>query len=237
MVWHSESVETSEIELPYLPKFASSPFFGLNPEICSPHQQENDDVLFHGDFTDNVSEEIFDKFWPNTHPEYATKGFFGIALQKNSSWKAWYSYKRGLWGRGNFYCNGSVCNWESNDTDRDWKTPYFWIKETHISVPWTVAAPGEGTGGPGSPFIFRPNWGPKGTETNFLETAWPPSPPPPAYLKVWTRQCLDDGNQSEKADECSENVNIPSVLFLSPSYKDNTKEDLFRVVNTCWERI
>ena len=109
-----------------------------------------------------------------------------------------------------------------------------------------MAAPGEGAGGPGtrgpggpgSPLIFRPNWGPKGTETNFLETAWPPSPPaPPAYLKVWIRHCLDDGNQSEKTDECSENVNIPSVLFLSPSNKDNTKEDLFRVVNTCWERM
>ena len=66
-------------------------------------------------------------------------------------------------------------------------------------------------------------------------TALPP--PPPAYLNVWIRHCLDDGNQSEKADECSENVNIPSVLFLSPSNKDNTKEDLFRVVNTCWERM
>ena len=81
-IGHSDSEETSEIELPDLPKFSSSPFFGLNPEICSPHQQENDDVLFHGDFTDNVSEEILDTFWPDTPPEYATKGYFGIASQK-----------------------------------------------------------------------------------------------------------------------------------------------------------
>lgn len=74
-IGHSNSEETSEIELPDLPKFASSPFFGLNPEICSPHQQENDDLLLHGDFTDNVSEEILDKFWPDTPPEYATEGF------------------------------------------------------------------------------------------------------------------------------------------------------------------
>lgn len=33
-------------------------------------------------------------------------------------------------------------------------------------------------------------------------------------------------NQSEKADECSENVNITSVLLLSPNKKDDTKEDL-----------
>lgn len=60
-IGHSDSEETSEVELPDLPKFASSPLFGLDPEICSPHQQENDDALFHGDFTENVSE----KFWIN----------------------------------------------------------------------------------------------------------------------------------------------------------------------------
>ena len=52
-IGHSDSEENSEIELPDLPKFASSPFFVLNPEICSPHQQENDDLLSHGDFIDN----------------------------------------------------------------------------------------------------------------------------------------------------------------------------------------
>lgn len=107
VVWHSESVETSEIELPYLPKFASSPFFGLNPEICSPHQQENDDVLFHGDFTDNVSEEIFDKFWPNTHPEYATKGFFGIALQKKQFRKSMIQLQAWIVGKREF-----LLHWE-----------------------------------------------------------------------------------------------------------------------------
>ena len=59
-IGHFDSEETCEIELPGLPKFVSSPFFGLNPEICSPHQQENNDPLFHGDFTDSVSEEILD---------------------------------------------------------------------------------------------------------------------------------------------------------------------------------
>ena len=33
-------------------------------------------------------------------------------------------------------------------------------------------------------------------------------------------------NQSEKEDECSEDVNITSVLFLSSNTKDDTKEDL-----------
>ena len=33
-------------------------------------------------------------------------------------------------------------------------------------------------------------------------------------------------NKSEKEDECSEDVNITSVLFLSSSNKDDTKEDL-----------
>lgn len=64
-----------------------SSLIGLNPKICSLHQQENDDVLCHGDFTDNVSEEILDTFWPDTPQEYATKGYFGIASpkKKNSS--------------------------------------------------------------------------------------------------------------------------------------------------------
>ena len=59
-----------------------SSLIGLNPKICSLHQQENDDVLCHGDFTDNVSEEILDTFWPDTPQEYATKGYFGIASPK-----------------------------------------------------------------------------------------------------------------------------------------------------------
>ena len=33
-------------------------------------------------------------------------------------------------------------------------------------------------------------------------------------------------NQSEKEDECSENVKIASVLFLASNTKDDTKEDL-----------
>ena len=33
---------------------------------------------------DNVSEEILDKFWPDTPPEYVTKGYFGIASQKKT---------------------------------------------------------------------------------------------------------------------------------------------------------
>ena len=84
-IGHFDSEETSEIKLPDLPKFASSLFFGLNPEICSPHQQENDDLLCQGDLTDNVSEEVLDKFWPDTPSEYDTKGYLGIASQKNSS--------------------------------------------------------------------------------------------------------------------------------------------------------
>lgn len=62
-----------------------SSYIGLNPKICSLHQQENDDVLCHGDFTDNVSEEILDTFWPDTPQEYATKGYFGIASPKKKT--------------------------------------------------------------------------------------------------------------------------------------------------------
>ena len=97
--------------------------------------------------------------------------------------------------------------------------------------------------GPGArvPPLFLDQTEARRAETNFSETAWPPpAPPPPSYLKVWSRHCLDDGNgsfpdfvhagnhitnQSEIADECSENVNITTVLFLSPNNKDDTKED------------
>ena len=62
------------------------------------------------------------------------------------------------------------------------------MKERH-SIYSTVADPGEGPGGgpPPAP-LFRPNWGPKGQKTFFLETAPPPflrirmTAPPPSPL-------------------------------------------------------
>ena len=48
----------------------------------------------------------------------------------------------------------------------------------HFAVQWRIQ--GRGQGEPGSPLIFKPNWGPKGRK-NFFETI----PPPPPYLRVW----------------------------------------------------
>ena len=119
-----------------------------------------------------------------------------------------------------------------------------WKKHTSAFLgQWRFQGRGPGTRGPGDPGARVPLLFLDQTEVRrgpkqfFWRLHDRPPPRPPAYLKVWIRHCLDDGNQSEKTDECSENVNIPSVLFLSPSNKDNTKEDLFRVVNTCWERM
>jgi len=46
---HSDSEELSKDESSELPKFTSSPFSGLHPEIRSSNRQENDDVMFLGD--------------------------------------------------------------------------------------------------------------------------------------------------------------------------------------------
>ena len=46
---HSDSGELSKDESSELPKFTSSPFSGLHPEIRSLNRQENDDVMFLGD--------------------------------------------------------------------------------------------------------------------------------------------------------------------------------------------
>ena len=45
---HSDSGELSKDESSELPKFTSSPFSGLHPEIRSSNRQENDDVMFLG---------------------------------------------------------------------------------------------------------------------------------------------------------------------------------------------
>ena len=53
-----------------------------------------------------------------------------------------------------------------------------------------MAGPGEGSGGPGSPLIFGPNWGPTG-QKNFF---WDTPPPPPCSWLGWYRhhiiQCI-----------------------------------------------
>ena len=68
----------------------------------------------------------------------------------------------------------------------------------HFAVRWRIE--GRGPGEPGSPLIFKPNWGPKGRK-KFFDTipprplmsgsGWPLPPPPvsPPYLKVWFRHC------------------------------------------------
>ena len=79
-------------------------------------------------------------------------------------------------------------------------SPYYWIF-TSVSVGsipryYSVAERGEVPGGPPSPLIFRPNWGPKGPKKNFFVIAPPPPPylrvwmnaPLPPYLKVWIRR-------------------------------------------------
>ena len=48
----------------------------------------------------------------------------------------------------------------------------------HFAVQWRIE--GRGQGEPGSPLIFKPNWGPKGRK-KFFDTI----PPPPPYLRVW----------------------------------------------------
>ena len=47
-IGHSDSEELSKDESSELPKFTSSPFSGLHPEIRSSNRQENDDVMFLG---------------------------------------------------------------------------------------------------------------------------------------------------------------------------------------------
>ena len=47
-IGHSDSEELSKDESSELPKFTSSSFFGLHPEIRSSNRQENDDVMFLG---------------------------------------------------------------------------------------------------------------------------------------------------------------------------------------------
>ena len=65
----------------------------------------------------------------------------------------------------------------------------------HFAVQWRIQ--GRGQGEPGSPLIFKPNWGPKGRKKIF-DTIPPPPPAPlsqglddrsPPYLKVWFRHC------------------------------------------------
>ena len=61
----------------------------------------------------------------------------------------------------------------------------------HFAVQWRIQ--GRGQGEPGSPLIFKPNWGPKGRK-KFFDTIPPrplisgsgwPLPPPPAPHLIW----------------------------------------------------
>ena len=87
-------------------------------------------------------------------------------------------------------------------------SPYYWIF-TSVSVGsipchYSVAEPGEVPGGPPSPLIFRPNWGPKGPKKIFFEIA--PSPPPPT---------LSQGLDERPPPPLSEGLDPPPLLTYS----------------------
>ena len=86
---HSDSEELSKDESSELPKFTSSPFSGLHPEIRSSNRQENDDVMFLGysdsdhdtvssldHEEDEISSPLETYFTEKTHPKEN-----GLALQ------------------------------------------------------------------------------------------------------------------------------------------------------------
>ena len=90
---HSDSGELSKDESSELPKFTSSPFSGLHPEIRSLNRQENDDVMFLGDSDsghdtvvsldleeDEISSPLETYFTEKTHPKEN-----GLALQQKDT--------------------------------------------------------------------------------------------------------------------------------------------------------
>ena len=90
---HSDSEELSKDESSELPKFTSSPFSGLHPEIRSLNRQENDDVMCLGDSDsdndtvtslnrqdDEISSPLETYFTEKTHPKEN-----GLALQQKDT--------------------------------------------------------------------------------------------------------------------------------------------------------
>ena len=90
---HSDSEEISKDESSELPKFTSSPFSGLHPEIRSLNRQENDDVMCLGDSDsdndtvtslnrqdDEISSPLETYFTEKTHPKEN-----GLALQQKDT--------------------------------------------------------------------------------------------------------------------------------------------------------
>ena len=90
---HSDSGELSKDESSELPKFTSSPFSGLYPEIRSSNRQENDDVMCLGDSDsdhdtvtsldlgeDEISSALETFFTEKTHPKEN-----GLALQQKDT--------------------------------------------------------------------------------------------------------------------------------------------------------
>ena len=77
---------------------------------------------------------------------------------------------------------------ELDQPEIDWD---LLIKSTGAKVlSRPVADPGEGPGGPGRPFIFRPKWGPK-DRTIFFEAA--PLPHPLILGSGWPAPALSEG--------------------------------------------
>ena len=87
---HSDSEKLSKDQSSELPKFTSSSFSGLHPEILSSNRQENDDVMFlddsdsgHDTVTrldrkeDEISNALETYFTEKTHPKEN-----GLALQQ-----------------------------------------------------------------------------------------------------------------------------------------------------------
>ena len=68
---------------------------------------------------------------------------------------------------------------------------------------------GGARGAQAPPFIFRPNWGPKGQKNLFGD----PLPPPPPYLKVWIRQCTGHFSWTDAFDKQHNSAVIWSTLW------------------------
>ena len=90
---HSDSEEISKDESSELPKFTSSPFSGLHPEVRSSNRQENDDVMCLGDSDsdndtvtslnrqdDEISTPLETYFTEKTHPKEK-----GLALRQKDT--------------------------------------------------------------------------------------------------------------------------------------------------------
>ena len=79
---HSDSEKLSKHKSE-LPKFTTLPFFGFHPEIHSSKDKKTMTLCFSATQTNMfISEDILDKFWPDTPLEFSCMGYYGMALRK-----------------------------------------------------------------------------------------------------------------------------------------------------------